>query len=157
MSFSVALPHQVFSLSKTNKCSLFSLCDNFRVESSLRLIWILQLPCLPDHYCLGKLCSCLWSFSFSNYFDYRVYTDDYLPYVQVWCAGRPKRRHGDAAGAAAGHGTAVAARNPPSIPLSRDFCKCCRRRVPLTTWAPFHLIVFQFMHLYIDFVLMDVI
>ncbi|XP_066331294.1 uncharacterized protein [Miscanthus floridulus] len=71
------------------------LCSS-RVESSLRLIWILQLPCLPDHYCLG----------------------------------RPKCRHGDAAGAAAGHGTAVAARNPPSIPLSRDFSSRMRIGIP---------------------------
>ena len=40
----------MFWLSKTSKCSLFSLCDNFRVHSSLRLIWVEQLPCLPDHY-----------------------------------------------------------------------------------------------------------
>ncbi|EER88126.2 hypothetical protein BDA96_10G114900 [Sorghum bicolor] len=109
MSLSSAIPHQVLCLSKTNKCSLFSLCDNFRIQSSLRLIWILQLPCLPHHYCLHKLCSCLWSFSSSSYCYYRVYTYDYLPYVQVWCTGRLKCSHGDAAGAVVGHGTAVAA------------------------------------------------
>ena len=90
MSFSLPISHQVFCLSKTNKCSLFSLCDNFRIHSSLRLIWKLQLLCLPDHYCLGKLCSCLQSISFLNYFYYRVYTDYYLPYVQVRCRERPK-------------------------------------------------------------------